>query len=199
MKILAFTDIHSEDKFINNIVRLSKKENPDIVVCCGDISEFEFRLRDTVNRFKVLGKKLIIIPGNHESNDKLEKICNQTNFCVYLHRNIFEFQDFIFLGYGGMGFTFRDKDLEKFSENIIPKLKNKKIVLLTHAPPFNTRLDYLPWLEDHRGSKSITDLIKRLKPVLALSGHFHETFGFVDKINNSILINPGANGKIIKI
>ena len=35
--------------------------------------------------------------------------------------------------------------------------------------------------------------------MLALSGHFHETFGVDDKIGKSLLLNPGDEGIIIEV
>ena len=81
------------------------------------------------------------------------------------------------------------------------KLKGKKkIVLVTHAPPFNTKIDYLAYSKMHAGNKSFTNFIKSKKNVIfSISGHLHETEGKKDKLNNAVLVNPGAMGRIYYI
>jgi len=79
------------------------------------------------------------------------------------------------------------------------KITKKKIILITHGPPYKTKLDYIDYLKEYVGCKSYTTFIKKYKPILALSGHIHETFGKKDKTGQTEIINPGANGMIIKI
>ena len=52
----------------------------------------------------------------------------------------------------------------------------------------------------HSGNKSIKKFIMSERPNLVICGHLHENFGVIDKIGkNSMLVNPGAKGKIIEI
>jgi Icc-related predicted phosphoesterase len=61
--------------------------------------------------------------------------------------------------------------------------------LVTHAPPYETRIDQTTRGE-HVGSKAVRSIINRYKPTLAISGHIHEAKG-IDKLNQTILVNPG--------
>ena len=83
-----------------------------------------------------------------------------------------------------------------FGYNMISK--NKKNVLVFHQPPFGTKLDKISEV-GHVGNKSMTKIIKSIKPILSVSGHIHETFNITDKIGKTILINPGPEGRIISI
>ncbi|MEK6907551.1 MAG: metallophosphoesterase, partial [Nanoarchaeota archaeon] len=40
MKILAFSDIHGDINYLRDIYKKFKGENPDIIICAGDIFEF---------------------------------------------------------------------------------------------------------------------------------------------------------------
>ncbi|MBI2109754.1 hypothetical protein HYT58_01115, partial [Candidatus Woesearchaeota archaeon] len=102
-----------------------------------------------------------------------------------------------FFAYGGGGFSRVNLDLEMYASKVSDKLKNK-LVLITHGPPANTKLDYLPWA-GHVGCVSIRKVIEKLKPDFALSGHLHETFNKKDKIGKTYLLNPGDEGTIIEI
>jgi len=75
-------------------------------------------------------------------------------------------------------------------------LKGKKLVIVTHMPPFKTMLDKLEM--GYRGLIPLREFIINKKPALVLSGHLHENAGKVDFIQNTVLINPGG-GKLIEI
>ncbi len=105
--------------------------------------------------------------------------------------------------------TFREKkeeDIYSDLSKIVSKINNySKAIYNFHAPPYNTNLDNAPLLDEnlkpiirggeivytHVGSKSIRKIIEETKPLLGLHGHIHESRGF-DKINNTIVINPGS-------
>ncbi|MDP3917132.1 MAG: metallophosphoesterase family protein [Nanoarchaeota archaeon] len=207
MKILFFTDVHSGDmgktyvpsrkillKKFDKI--LEKSKECDVMVCCGDISIFGDGLKNIFEILKKSGKKLFIIHGNHEMEGELKPLCDG-NKIVFLHKRHLKFGDVTFAGYGGGGFCDRDEMLD----NWCAKLKNNvsgKLVFFSHAPPFNTKLDNLPHL-GHRGSMSVREAIEILKPNIFASGHFHDTFLKRDKINNTLLVNPGDEGIILEI
>jgi uncharacterized protein len=72
----------------------------------------------------------------------------------------------------------------------------KKTILVTHAPPFDTRLDMIH-SKDHVGSKAIRAIIEDKQPILVLSGHIHEsmqmTGSYHDLIGRTLCMNPGSD------
>ena len=70
--------------------------------------------------------------------------------------------------------------------------------MLTHAPPYGTKLDFLEYF-GHVGSKSSIKAIKELKPKLVLCGHLHENFHKMHKIGSTLIVNPGQDGTIVEI
>ncbi len=196
MKILAFTDIHSNKKHIDVVKEKSKKYDPDLLICSGDLTYFGLKLNFVLKLLNSIKKPIILIHGNHDDKDELKILCSEYDNLIYLHKEVYDFGEYRFIGYGGLGFSRTTKDLEKFV--LSKRLKNKKHVLVFHQPPYGTNLDNISSV-GHVGNKSITKVIKSVKPNLALSGHIHETFNKRDKIGNSILINPGQKGKIISI
>ncbi len=191
MKILAFTDLHGNASKFKRV--REKAKHADIIVCAGDFTYFESGMQKILSAMDKLGKKVLIIHGNHEDEKNVQKICSKTKNLIFIHKKAILFNDFLFIGFGGMGFSSRDAEFEKFAR----KFENRKnIILVTHAPPYNTKLDLL---FEHCGNKSITAFIKKANPVLAVSGHFHELFNRKDTIKNTLAVNPGPDGKIIKI
>lgn len=207
MEILFFTDVHSgkdsSDYYVEEVDDLEEKLNfildkgkdCDVLVCCGDLSFFGEGLEESIGLLKKSNKKILIIPGNHEDVSELEKLCKDN--VILLHKEHLIINGVTFAGYGGGGFDEKDKNLEKWANDLKSQIQGK-LVLFTHAPPYNTKLDNLPLL-GHRGSKSIRTAIEELKPTVFASGHFHETFLEEDLIGKSRLINPGDKGIIIKI
>ena len=201
MKILAFTDIHGSllaFKRIESKVRISK---PDLIICTGDVSIFERGILGILKRLNRLGKEVVIIHGNHESEKTFLKHSKILKNIIYIHNKSFTKGNYLFLGNGGEGFSIIDRKFEKVARNVFEPIihhnKEKKIILLTHAPPYKTRLDNI--VDGHCGNKSIRTFIEKNKIDLHFCGHIHENFGKEDKTKKTRIINPGPFGKIIVI
>ena len=65
-----------------------------------------------------------------------------------------------------------------------------KVILLTHLPPFDTKLD-LTGNGMHIGSKAVREVIEEFKPALHLCGHCHKGIG-EEKVGETTSINVGA-------
>jgi len=142
-------------------------------------------------------KPLLLIHGNHEDEHELERVCQSHKNIIWLHKKFYESGEYIFSGYGGGGFAMREKGFEQFSKKITETAKGKKLVMLFHQPPHKNKTDYI-WGE-HAGSKSFREFIKKAKPELALCGHLHENSGKHDRIGKTLVMNPGPEGKYIKL
>lgn len=201
MKLLAFTDLHGSLLALRRIEQKVKTQNPDLLICAGDISIFEHGIVGIMRRLNKLNKKIIMIHGNHEDASTFIKLSKLFKNIIFIHKNYFIEDDILFLGYGGGGFSIVDKEFEKTAntkfKKIIKNNKDKKIILVTHAPPYKTRLDKL--IQGHSGNKTIRHFIEKNKINLLICGHLHENFGKEDKIKKTKIINPGPFGKIVEI
>lgn len=201
MKILAFTDIHGSSLALKRIEQKVKTKKPDLLVCAGDMSIFEHGIVRIMRRLDRLNKKIVIVHGNHEEGSTFVKFSKLFKNIIFIHKRHFIKNNILFLGYGGGGFSITDKKFEKIAKakfkNLIKNNKNKKIILVTHAPPYKTKLDKLT--RDYCGNKSIRHFIEKNDIELVICGHLHENFGKEDKINKTKIFNPGPFGKIIKI
>lgn len=197
MKILAFVDTHGN---LNAIKRLLKKgESVDLLICAGDISNFGNNLLSSVSKLQKLKKHMLIIHGNHESEEQMREVSKKFPWVIYIHKGSYQLGNYYFFGYGGGGFSTEDSQYEKTIKKFKKTLKkDAKIVLITHGPPYGTRCDLLMH-QGHRGCKTYTKIDKELKPILHICGHLHETASIRDKIGKTLVINPGPEGKIIRI
>ncbi|NIV44611.1 hypothetical protein GWN49_07020, partial [Candidatus Bathyarchaeota archaeon] len=105
--------------------------------------------------------------------------------------------------------TTREEDDEKLEERLekyISQLQNPSSSIFNfHAPPYQTKLDEAPLLDDKLnpvieggrvimipvGSKAVKRTIQKYKPFLGLHGHIHEAAGSV-KIGETYCVNPGS-------
>jgi hypothetical protein len=199
MKILAFVDLHSSLSSLRKLQEKAKKSKPDIILCAGDFTVFQHHIGEIMKRLNKLGK-MYVIHGNHEIESKVRKLCKQYKNLEFVHKKIVKVDGYLLVSHGGGGFAMKDKDFEKFVKKNEKKLKGQKIILMTHAPPYGTKLDYLDYMDDHHvGCKSYTDFIKKYKPIIAVSGHIHDTEGKKDVIKGTKLQNIGPNGVIFRI
>ncbi|MBI2670510.1 metallophosphoesterase [Candidatus Woesearchaeota archaeon] len=198
MKVLAFTDVHGDKRAIKSIIESAKLDNPDLLVCAGDASNFGENLDLILKELKTTKKSIIIIPGNHEDKEELEKICNKFENCIYLHKRTYKIGNYFFIGFGGGGFSTRDFEFEEFVNKKKEEIsKEHKIILITHGPVYGTKVDLIPGL-GHRGCKSYRKFIDKFKPIIVICGHFHEAAGKLDEIDRSLIINPGKLGKVLE-
>jgi Icc-related predicted phosphoesterase len=198
MKLLAFTDLHGDNKALRQIKDKAKKQKPDLIVCAGDISIFGDKFMHLVSEISQLGILFLIVPGNHESDSLIHRAERMFDNVKDLHRKQIELGGYIFFGFGGGGFSLVDREFEKLSKELKFSAKPaKKLILVTHAPPYNTKVDEIHG--EHAGNKSIRQFIVSAKPVLAICGHLHENEGKEDKIGITRIINPGYSGKILTI
>lgn len=196
MKILAFSDMHGNKSALRSIIKRGKKKDIDLLICAGDFSIFSGGAEDILSRLNKINKPVLLIHGNHEDDDELRKRCKLFKNCYFIHDRKFKVKDYVFIGYGGGGFSYRDKSLEKKISKFKKGLDKKKVVVVTHAPPYKTKIDKIH--KEHAGSKSVRKMIESLKPVLAISGHLHECVG-EDKIDGSRVVNPGYKGRVINV
>lgn len=199
MKIIAFTDFHASGKALKKVRKKIKKEKPDLLICTGDITIFGQSQKKVIQSIADLGMPTLIVHGNHEDYYSFREQCRKHKNLTNMHKKIKAINGFTFLGYGGEGFRIIVPEFEHWAEKIKNKIKNKKLVLLIHAPPYNTKLDIT--IDEHCGCNSFTKFIRKYKNniVLTLCGHLHENFKVEDKIGNVRMINPGPDGMVITI
>jgi len=198
MKFLTFVDLHGDKKELKDLVKRTKQEDIDFVVCAGDLSNFAKNIKDLLQEFEDCKKKFYMIPGNHEEPfEAFEDVLKGFDFCENVHKKSVEIGDYVFLFFGGGGFTQEDAEFRKVARGWYSKYKGKKIVLVTHQPPYGTKTDNLDG--HHVGSKDYVRFVNRINPKLFICGHIHETAGAMDKIGKTRVIHPGWDGMVIEL
>lgn len=200
MKILASGDIHGDIGLAKRLAEKAEKEKVDLVVLCGDITNFEMSTSNLIGPFVEKKQKVVLIPGNHETIATADFLAQQygaTNLHGYSIRN----EDVGLFGCGGanIGLFQLDEneiyDLLKKGHDYIKDAKKK--IMVTHVHPSNTKME--KFTSFFPGSSGIRKAIESFKPDILLCSHVHEAEGIEEKVGKTKVVNVGKEGKIIDI
>jgi len=197
MKFLAFVDLHQS---FEEILILKEKSNEvDFIICLGDFTIFGNNVENLLEILNDFGKKIYLIHGNHEDEKELSSLCKNYKNIEFVHKKIIEINNKIFVFYGGGGFSKFEPEFKRLVKRNKKLLdSNSDLILCTHAPPLNTKMDRISegW---HVGIKDFKDFIKNYSPSLSISGHIHESYKKKQILGKSLLVNPGGDGEVFEI
>jgi Icc-related predicted phosphoesterase len=178
MKILAAADIHGSQYRLNLILSNVSKYSPDLVIICGDITQFGPGEVATqfLNQIPV---ETLALPGNIDPSEVNGAI--DESRATNVNMKIVKKDSLTFAGVSGVD----ERQTKEFAENY-GKLIDKDTILITHVPPHG--LQDRVFLGMHSGSKELRKLLENHHPKLVLCGHIHEDPGFT-KINNTVVVN----------
>ena len=199
MKILAVADIHGSQYRLNLVLKNVQTYGPDLVVVCGDITQFGPGEIAT-NFLNQIPVKTIAIPGNIDTSDVDEGIVKSN--AIYLHMRRVIIQDFSFVGLGReIPSPFTDMTIINGTEKkSLSNILDKTSILVTHVPPF--KLQDKIFIGSHGGSKELKTLIDTRKPRLVLCGHIHEDPGVTKLVNTTVVncsLGKRTEGAIVEI
>jgi len=200
LKILAAGDIHGDTSLAKKLANKAEKENVDLVVLCGDLTYFETTTSGIIGPFVKKKKKVLLVPGNHESvatADFLAEVYGVKN----IHGYSVKYKDVGLFGCGGSNIGLNQIDDEetygllKKGFNRIKYLKKK--IMVTHTHPEGSLME--KFTNIFPGSKGIRKAVDKLKPDLLLCSHVHEAEGIEEMIGKTKVVNVGKKGKIIEL
>jgi len=200
LKILAAGDIHGDMSLASKLAKKAEDENVDLVILCGDITSFDRFTKNLIGPFVKKHKKVLLIPGNHESfatADFLAEVYGVKNIHGYSVR----YKDVGLFGCGGANIGLQqldEKEIYSLLKKGFDKIKYlKKKIMVTHVHPSKTIME--KFTKFFPGSEGVRKAIDKLKPDILLCSHVHEAEGIEEKIGKTKVINVGKKGKIIEI
>ena len=199
MKILGAGDLHGDRGLAAKLSQKALDEKVDLIILCGDIMDDD-SIDNVLQPFKDNKQKILLISGNHESiatADFLAKI----NDAKHLHGYSVKYDDVGIFGCGSANIGIHGIT----EDEIFMTLKKghdkisylKKKIMMTHVHPIGSKMEMLSRFV--KGSYGVLKAIKDFKPDLLLCSHVHEAEGMEERIDGTLVINVGAEGKIIRI
>jgi len=201
IRYLVVSDIHGNVRSLKAVIE-SELNSMNALLVAGDLSSYSGEYVDVLkvlNTVALKNKKVIVVIGNMDSPNLINIINNSYPSITCLHGTITKLGNLITAGLSGglyspfnTPFELSENDFERLIANIIKEIgniKNEHLVLLSHTPPYGTKVD-LTFTGLHVGSKSIRKFVEEFKPLIVISGHIHEARG-VDKLGSTLIVNPG--------
>lgn len=199
LKILAAGDIHGDTRQVKKLAEQARRENVDLVILAGDLTFAETSTDNIIGPFLKAGKKVLFIPGNHETIASANFLAELYPDSKNIHGYSFKTGDVGIFGAGGanMGITsLSEKEMFQTLRKAYQGVRNsKKKIMLTHMHPSGSVSEF----SGFPGSKSIRRAILEFKPDILIHSHIHEAEGIEDIIGKTKIINVGRKGRIIEI
>lgn len=193
MKLIAITDIHGRLDYPEEAI--ADLRHADLVLVAGDVTNFGHGndASKVIDQLAAWNDKIFGIHGNCDRSGVEEILATRG---MNLHATMKRVGDIIFFGIGGCNKTpfrtpqeYSEKELEAFTKDFSKSVDARHYVMVSHAPPYKTRVDKV-FFGFHVGSKAIRTFIEKFQPDLVVCGHIHEARGF-DHIEKTLIINTG--------
>lgn len=212
LRILALSDIHGDERFREHVDRvLSSGDKVDCIVVAGDITHGgPARIAERILGYlRSLNVPVLAVPGNLDPQSSIHVAFRKTGI-VDLHGRGEILDGIGFIGCGGSPigphivpyrrerYYITEEEIARTLLEALEDLERKgekpeRIVLVTHTPPYGTKLDVI-FGGGHAGSRSVRVFVEELQPDLVICGHMHESRG-IDRIGRSLIVNVGESWK----
>ncbi len=204
LRILACSDMHGSKTTLEKLTRRAKEEGVDIVIMNGDFSpplNENSAPPNMIGSFLSLGKKVFLLPGNHESESTIQLLEEMYGLKGLHGSYALVDKDIGIFGCGGAPIG----PIATSEEEIFERLKYafervkhcKKKIMVTHAHPSGSMME--KFTSFFPGSQAVRRAIDEFKPDIVLCGHVHEAEGIEEKIGATKVINVAKSGKVIDV
>ena len=198
MKLLVFSDLHSDFRIASKLVEQS--QDVDVVVGAGDFCNVRRGLEEIIRALSGINKPTVLVPGNSESLEELLNACRSWRSAHVLHgsRATIEGIDFFGIGggipltpFGAWSYDFTEDQAFELLRGCPPGC-----ILVSHSPPQGV----LDRSSDGRslGSRAVRETIDAKRPGLVVCGHIHGSSGMRDRLGDTVVINAGPKGIVLE-
>jgi uncharacterized protein len=200
VQLLLFSDIHTDWKTLERILATEA----DYYISAGDQVSWARGLDKCGEILKSRGDKVWVMPGNHETSSQIADMCEKYGLNNF-HERTFDVGQWKVAGLGYSSPTPFDTPGEYTEEELECKLAELgksagpgPMVLVCHAPPFETPLDRVR--EGlHAGSRAVREFIEQRQPDYFFCGHIHEAEGVETTMGKTRARNLGKKAYLLEL
>jgi uncharacterized protein len=193
MKILAFSDLHRDLGQAAELVEMAAEA--DVVIGAGDFASVHEGLEETIGALASIEAPTVLVPGNNETEEALRAAAAGWGAATVLHGGGATIDGAEFYGLGaGVPVTPWDWSFDLDDEAAAAMLAGcpEGAVLVLHSPP-QGHCD-TGGAGDHFGSPALLRAIEEKRPLLAVCGHIHESWGCESQVGETPVRNLGPSG-----
>ncbi|VVB79852.1 Calcineurin-like phosphoesterase [uncultured archaeon] len=198
-RVMAVGDIHGDTGLVRRLAEKAEKENVDLVILAGDLTQGGDIPPNLIGPFLKAKKQVLIISGNHEPRAVTNFLTELYEGTKNLHGYSLKKGNLGIFGVGGADVGF-DALEEKEFRSLLSKshryiADTEKKIMVTHLHPVGTKSEF----SGIRGSEAIREAIEKFQPDFAFNAHVHEAGGVYDKIGKTKVINVSRKEAIFDI
>jgi len=194
MKLLLFSDLHTDTGAARRL--LERAHAVDVIVGAGDFGTVRRHLRDCIEVLRAIDKPAVLVAGNNESTEELTEVCKAWPRAHVLHGSGIRIAGIEFFGIGGgipvTPFGAWSYDFTEEQATALLSSCPAGCVLVSHSPPRGA-VD-VSSRGKNLGSSAVRDAVLRLRPLLVVCGHIHESQGQQAMLGQSPVVNAGPEG-----
>jgi hypothetical protein len=197
MKILIFSDIHSD---LKTLKRLMDTE-ADYYFAAGDLVSWSRGLPAAAEVLKRRTGDVFVLPGNHESARDVSSMCAEHGLVDFHGKHVI-IGGVTIAGLGYSSPTPFNTPGEYSEAEMAERLSHLEPlnprVMICHAPPKDSKLDRAG-ANQHFGSSAVREFIERAQPEYFFCGHVHEAEGAEERFGRTLGINVGKKGYLLDL
>lgn len=197
MKILAFSDLHSDMAATQRLIKASAEA--DLVIAAGDFCNYHNDLAASVAPLAEIPCPILAVPGNHETVDELTAAAPKNMTVLHGQSRDVGKLTFFGIGYGIPTTPFGDWSCDLSEAEATDMLEDchQVDILISHSPPKGIADTTSSGISV--GSTSVFAAAERLKPQLLLCGHIHEAWGQTGLIGDTKVLNLGPTANWFEV
>lgn len=173
----------------------------DYYFAAGDLANWGKGLEQLAPVLEKRAERMYVIPGNHESEADIARLCEQHGFHNF-HGRSMQIKGYTVAGLGYSNPTPFNTPGEYSEQELAARLEKfvglDPLILICHTPPKDTQLDRAGEGQ-HFGSTAVRDFIVKNQPAYFYCGHIHEAAGREDTIGRTLGWNVGVQGKVLDL
>ena len=197
MKLLVFSDIHSDLKSLERLMQMEA----DYYFAAGDLCNWGRALEATGEIMKPRADRVYVIPGNHETAEQISAFCARFGFHDF-HGQRMQIGRYHVAGLGYSSPTPFNTPGEYSEDELAARLSKfaglRPLVMICHCPPYDSTLDQVG-SGGHAGSTSVRDFIAQEQPEYFFCGHIHEAAGGAIAMGKTTAVNVGKKGYLLQL
>lgn len=198
MKLLITGCIHGDLLTAKRLADKAVRKDVDAIVVAGDFTGPGENAEGVFGELLKAGKKIMLLPGNHESIATAEFLANKYDL-VHLHDRYYKLGELGIVGNSASNlglFQFSEDEIYSSLKKNLEKIQAEKKMIVSHVHPDDTLVTKMSGWPGSTGLKAAID---SLQPDFAVSAHIHETEGLEDTIGNTKHHSVGRHGTIIEV